>query len=126
MTAVKRKPPVRSPKNKPATGRTKWHLHTKNLTQGFKKTLLPSEIIALQLSQREIESALSLLCSQPTAAARQLGRPRAGRMCRRGPDNIGRTTHYLAAEAPAGFDASELTTGMTAAFTHNGNSRKAA
>jgi transcriptional regulator of acetoin/glycerol metabolism len=71
MTAVKR--PVRSPKNKPATGRTKWHLHTKNLTQGFKKTLLPSKIIALQLSQREIESALSFLCSQPTAAARQLG-----------------------------------------------------
>jgi hypothetical protein len=29
------------------------------------------------------------------------------------------------AEAPAKFDTSELTTGMTAAFTHDGNSRNA-
>jgi hypothetical protein len=53
-------------------------------------------------------------------------RPRAGRMCRRGPDNIARRTHYLAAEAPAEFDTSELTTGMTATFTHDDNSRNAA
>jgi hypothetical protein len=50
-------------------------------------------------------------------------RPGAGRMCRRGPDNIARRTSYLAAEAPAEFDASELTTRMTAAFTHDDNSR---
>jgi hypothetical protein len=37
-------------------------------------------------------------------------RTRAGRMCRRGPDNIVRRTHYLAAEAVAEFDTSELTT----------------
>ena len=43
-------------------------------------------------------------------------RLRVGRMCRRGPDNIARRTRDPAAEAPAEFDTSELTTGMTAAF----------
>ena len=51
--------------------------------------------------------------------------PRTGRMCRRGPDNIGRTTHYLAAEALAEFDTRELATRVTAAF-HDDNSRNAA
>jgi hypothetical protein len=53
-------------------------------------------------------------------------RPGAGRVCRRGPDNITRTTHYPAAEAPAEFDTSELATELTAASTHDGNSRNAA
>jgi hypothetical protein len=53
-------------------------------------------------------------------------RPRAGRMCRRGPDNIARRMRQPAAEAPARFDTGKLATGMTAAFTHGGNSRNAA
>jgi hypothetical protein len=53
-------------------------------------------------------------------------RPRGGRMRRCGPDHIARRTRRLAAEAVAEFDTSELTTGMTAAFTHNGNSHNAA
>ena len=53
-------------------------------------------------------------------------RPRAGGMCRRGPDDIARRTRHAAAEAPAEFDTSELATGMTTAFTHDGNSRDAA
>jgi hypothetical protein len=40
-------------------------------------------------------------------------------MCRRGPDNIARRTHYLAAEALAEFDTSELATELTAASTHD-------
>jgi hypothetical protein len=52
-------------------------------------------------------------------------RPRAERMRRRGPDNIARRTHHPAAEAPAEFDTGELTTGMTASFSHDGNSRNA-
>jgi hypothetical protein len=52
--------------------------------------------------------------------------PRAGRMCRRSPDHIARRTRHPAAEAPAEFDTSELTTGMTATFTHDDNSRNAA
>jgi hypothetical protein len=40
-------------------------------------------------------------------------------MRRCGPDHIARRTRRLAAEAVAEFDTSELTTGMTAAFTHN-------
>jgi hypothetical protein len=47
-------------------------------------------------------------------------------MCWRGPDNIARRNRDRAAEAPTRFDASELTTGMTAAFTHDDNSRNAA
>jgi hypothetical protein len=47
-------------------------------------------------------------------------RPRAARMCRRGPDNIARRTHYLAAEAVTEFDTSELTTGMTAGAKRHG------
>jgi hypothetical protein len=39
---------------------------------------------------------------------------------------ISRRHRHLAAEAPAEFDASELATGMTDAFTHDGNSRNAA
>ena len=44
-------------------------------------------------------------------------------MCRRGPDHISRRNRHLAAEAPAESDTSELTTGMTAAFTRGRNSR---
>jgi hypothetical protein len=39
-------------------------------------------------------------------------------MWRRGPDHISRRNCHLAAEAPAEFDTSEPTTGMTAPFTH--------
>jgi hypothetical protein len=53
-------------------------------------------------------------------------RPRAGRVCRRGPDDIARRNRHPAAEASARFDTSELTTGMTAAFTHDDNSHNAA
>jgi hypothetical protein len=51
--------------------------------------------------------------------------PRAGRMSRRGPDNIARRTRDPAAEASAKVDTSEPATGMTAPFTHDGNSRNA-
>jgi hypothetical protein len=37
----------------------------------------------------------------------------------------GRARRDFSAEAPAEFDTSEPTTGMTAAFTHDGNSREA-
>jgi hypothetical protein len=47
-------------------------------------------------------------------------------MCGRGPDDIARRMRHPAAEAPAEFDTSELATGMTAAFTHDGNLRNAA
>jgi hypothetical protein len=46
-------------------------------------------------------------------------------MSRRGPDNIARRTRDPAAEASPKVDTSEPATGMTAPFTHDGNSRNA-
>jgi hypothetical protein len=39
--------------------------------------------------------------------------------------DVSANTHYLAAEASATLDTGELATGMTAAFTHDGNAHAA-